>query len=256
MKKLLIILITLLISGCAALSPPPPAPKSALAKGSKVGILVSSDSEFEHLHVGTTIFNNFSHSVTTPWNMQPRTQEYFSKALSDVGFNVLDLKAAGFNEKLSDALVIEKDKEWNFNPENQHLITRLRKEFGLDAIVKVSPVITRVRNECSSYGCAETYMNKSGLFTRGMFLSTRYFAVTAVHVSVYRLNEPSNLSVYDPLRTVLESRVTMLRDFSDPIDLRHMTDAEFNPITESIAKKINELSAATASVLANAATIP
>lgn len=256
MNGLLILLAVTLVSGCAVLSPPPPPPTNALAKGSKVGLVVTLDSEIEHLHVGTTAFNNFSYSAKLPWDMTVRTKEYFTNSLSAVGYQVLDLKAIGFDEKTLGALVIQKDKEWVFYPEMQQVLNRLRNEFGIDAVVNVSTSRTRVRNECSNFGCSETYMDKSGLFTRGMFLSTQYYAVPALYVSAYRLNEPSSLSVYDPLRATLASKVKILKDFSDPVDLRRLSDTEFIPVADSIAATINALSAATATVLSGSAKMP
>lgn len=248
--------VLVLFSGCAALSPPPPAPQSALPKGSKVGLLVELDSEIEHMHVGTTVFNNFSYKAQLPWNLQLRAQSAFTKSLTDAGLVVVDLKSAGIDGKSLGQLVIKGDKGWTFNPSEQAAVNRLRNDLGLSAVVSVSTGSMRVRNECSQFGCAETYMNQSGLFTRGFFASTRFFAVPAIYTSAYRLSEPSNLSVYEPLRSVLDTRIKLLKDFADPKDLHHLTDAEFAPVADSIAATVDAMSDATAQVLAVSAKVP
>jgi hypothetical protein len=256
MKKIFSILAAIFLTGCATLNPPPPAPKSPLATGSKVGVLVTLNPEIEHLHIGTTIFNNFSESKKLPWNLKNKTQETFSKSLSKVGFAVVDLETTGIDANTLGQLVIRKDDDWILNPKTQGALNQIQKNMGIDAVVVISSTKTRVRNECSQFGCAETYMNNSGLFTRGVFLSTRYFSVPALDVAVYRLNEPSILSVYDPLRSALASRVKLLNKFPEPKELRNLTDQEFFPIANSIAETINELATATAIVLGDSAKIP
>lgn len=256
MTRFLVYVSLLVLSGCAAFTPPPPAPQHALTKSSKVGLLVTLDPEIEHRHVGTTVFNNFDHPAQLPWDLKVRVQTAFTKSLTEAGLDVVDLQAAGLDSKALAQLVIQKDKEWIVNPEAQSTLNRLHNELGLDAIVNVSQSQVRVRNECTQFGCAETYMNKSGLFTRGFMLSTTYFSVPAFYVSAYRLSEPSNLSVYEPLRGKLASDVKMLKNFPDPKDLRQLTDEEFIPVADSLATTVDELSDATAKVLAVSAVLP
>jgi hypothetical protein len=107
--------------------------------------------------------------------------------------------------------------------------------------------------ECSGGPCAESHMANSGLFTRSMLGSTRYFAVPAMEAKVFALAPPLELSAYEPLKTLQEGRVRQLKDFAEPKDFNQLSKAEFQPVVAAIDAHIAAISRATVQTLVSGA---
>lgn len=246
---LLALFTAFLLAGCAA--PPLPPDAGKLAKGAKVGLLVQMPARAEHMHVSTTAFNNFSTSHSLPWNPAARAYEIFAADLERAGFQVVRLSGVVASTSV-DALAVSKDGRWSANPAQQAAARKLRDDH-VAAVVLVQGVRTLTRLECFGGPCAESYMANSGLFTRGMLASTRYFAVPAMEAKVFVMDPALDLSAYEPLKTLQRERVRQLKDFSEPRDLKRLTPAEFAPVASSIDAHLRALSRSTAQALSGGA---
>lgn len=244
-KRLLAAICFLILAGCTT-APPIPPNSGKLAKGSKVGLLVYMPAPAQHLHVGTTVFNNFSATYQFPWNPTSRAYEVFQSDLEKAGFQVVRLTT--FATTSVNALAIEKDGRWIANPRQEWSVKKLREE-QISAVVLIEGKRTRVRMECSGGPCAESYMENSGLFTRSMLGFTRYFSAPAMEAKIFVLDNPLELTAYEPLKAMQVNRVQQLNDFAEPRDFKHLSNAEFSPVASSIDAHIKSLSRSTAQAL-------
>lgn len=237
------------LAGCTT-APPVPPNAGKLPKGAKVGLLVNMPAPAQHMHVGTTVFNNFSTGYQFPWNPTSRTYDVFTADLEKAGFQVVRLTS--YATTTVNALAVSQNDGWRANPA-QSWATQKLKEEQIAAVVVIEGKRTLTRMECSGGPCAESYMANSGLFTRGMLGSTRYFAVPAMEAKVFALSPPIELSAYEPLKTLQAGRVRQLRDFAEPKDARQLSKAEFQPVVTAIDAHIASLSRATVQTLVSGA---
>jgi hypothetical protein len=245
LNRIFAIVCFFILAGCT--TAPAISPNSGkIAKGSKIGLLVYMPAPAQHMHVGTTVFNNFSTPYQFPWNPTVRTYEAFQSELEKAGFQVVRLTS--YATTSLNALAIEKDGRWIANPKQEWSAKKLKEE-QISAVVVVEGKRTLTRMECTGGPCDESYMENSGLFTRGMFASTRYFAVPAMELKIFTLNDPLEITAYEPLKTIQRTRVRQLNDFADPRDFKRLTTTEFSPVAASIDGYIKSLSRSTAQSL-------
>ncbi|MGJ7566384.1 hypothetical protein ACSFBM_21230 [Variovorax sp. GB1R11] len=240
-------LCLLIMAGCTT-APPVPPNAGRIAKGAKVGLLVYLPNQAQHMHVGTTVFNNFSNNYAFPWNPRTRTYEAFQSELEKAGFQVVRLST--YPTTSLNALAVEKDGRWIANPRQEWSSKKLREE-QVAAVVVVQGKRTLTRMECTGGPCAESHMENSGLFTRGIFASTRYSAVPAMEAKVFVLDGPVELTAYEPLKTLQLQRLKPLPDFAEPKDLKQLTSTEFAPVASAVDAHIRSLSRGTAQALAS-----
>jgi hypothetical protein len=205
-----------------------------------------------HEHVGTTILNNFSTNRKLPWDLGARAKTAFSSALSDAGFEVIDLTASGIAAKAADALAVPRDQAWHVNPLQAQTFEQLHTRHRLDAIIVAYSQRTLASTECYGGPCTDRYVLTSGLFTRGIFNLTSYYAVPAFDTKVFLLASPADLSAYDPIRRTTRAKVKLLRDMPEPKNLKNLSDDEFSPVVDWIATYVNRIAAASASALSGA----
>lgn len=235
----------LILAGCT--TAPPLAPNAGrIAKGSKVGLLVYLPNRAQHVHVGTTVFNNFSSDYAFPWNATTRAYEVFQSDLEKAGFEVVRL--SNYATTSVNALAVEKDGRWVGNP-RQEAASRKLREAQVAAVVVVEGKRTQARLECTGGSCGETYMANSGLFTRGMFVSMSYFAVPAFEAKVFVLDSPVELTAYEPLKRLQLERVKVLKSFAEPADLKKLTNTEFAPVASAVDAYVQSLSRGTVQAL-------
>ncbi|AGU52806.1 hypothetical protein VAPA_2c02450 [Variovorax paradoxus B4] len=247
-SRLLAFVIAIVLAGCAATAPPVAPNTGKLAKGAKVGVLVYMPSPAQHLHVGTTVFNNFSTNYPFPWTPTSRAYEVFASDLEKAGFQVVRLSS--FATSTVDALAVSADGRWIANPKQEWAARKLREE-QISAVVLVEGKRTLARLECTGGPCAESYMANSGLFTRSMLGMTRYFAVPAVEAKVFIMDPPMDLMAYEPMRTMQARRVRQLDNFPEPRDFKRLSNAEFAPVAASIDAHLRSLSRSAAQALSN-----
>ncbi|HEX9392545.1 MAG TPA: hypothetical protein VF928_14640 [Usitatibacteraceae bacterium] len=244
----LLCFFVLVLAGCAT-APAAPVPSFALPAGSKVGILVALDRAPVHVHVGTTVFNNFSKSYSFPWDINEKATSTFSAQLKAASFVLIELASVGFKANEINALVTSDGRAWLDNPAQLAQLDRLRKELDVKAVVVVADKRVLADLECSGGPCAERYMDKSGLFTRSFLGLTRYKAVAAMEVKIFVLNPAVELSAAEPLKAKLEQRAVFMRDFKEPKVFANLTPEEFAPVANMIDGYLNGAAAAAATTL-------
>ncbi|MDZ4360059.1 MAG: hypothetical protein U1B84_27200 [Variovorax sp.] len=244
-RRLLALFMALALTGC--MTPPPLPPNGGkLAKGAKVGLLVRMHASAEHMHVGTTVFNNFSTPYPFPWNPTAKVYEAFTSELEKAGFQVVRLTS--FATTSVNALAVFQHDQWIANPA-QAWAARKLKDDQIAAVVLVEATRTQARLECTGGPCGESFMQNSGLFTRGMLASTRYFAVPAFEAKVFVMDPPLNLAAYEPMLSQQRQRVRQLKDFEEPRDLKRLSTAELAPVASAIDGYVRALSRNTAQAL-------
>ncbi|MFS2053171.1 hypothetical protein ACEN9J_01945 [Variovorax sp. Varisp41] len=250
LKRLLALaMLATALVGCTT-APPVPPDAGKLPKGAKVGLLVNMPAPAQHMHVGTTVFTNFATSHQFPWNPTSRTYDIFTADLERAGFQVVRL--TNYATTSVNALAVSQNDGWRANPA-QAWATQKLKEQQIAAVVVVEGKRTLTRMECSGGPCAESHMANSGLFTRSMLGSTRYFAVPAMEAKVFAIAPPIELSAYEPLKTLQAGRVRQLKDFAEPKDFNQLNQAEFQPVVTAIDAHIAAISRATVQALVNGA---
>ncbi|QSI32326.1 hypothetical protein GNX71_23145 [Variovorax sp. RKNM96] len=245
LNRLLAIVCFFILAGCT--TTPAVSPNAGkLAKGSKIGLLVYMPAPAQHMHVGTTVFNNFSTPYQFPWNPTVRTYEVFQSDLEKAGFQVV--KLTSYATTSVNALAIEKDGRWIANPRQEWSARKLKEE-QISAVVVVEGKRTLARLECTGGPCGESYMENSGLFTRSMLGFTRYFSVSAMEAKVFILENPLEITAYEPMKTIQRNRVRQLNDFAEPRDFQRLTNTEFSPVVSSVDAHIKSLSRGTTQAL-------
>lgn len=233
---LTICVFVLWLAGCASgpSGSQPSVMKGALPAGSKVGLLISVGSGVAHEHIGTTIFNNFTKNRTLSFDVGDRARDYLSTRLAEGGFVVVDIERAGFRM----------DQFAHGLPSQTEHLGRLRQELGLQALVVVREQRVMASLECSGGPCSERYMEKSGLFTRGVFNLTRYIAVAALDTKVLLLDSSTDLGFSDPLKSELAKRVKVLSFAKEPENLQVLTEEEFAPVAGWIDEYLKNMASA------------
>lgn len=248
--------IFIVLAGCATLSPPPDLPTYAAAPGARVGLLLAISPTAAHEHVGTTVFNNFSAEQHFPWNLQDLVRRDFVQALRDAGYEVVELDPARFKPESLARLMVRDAGHWTIAAEETQDFTQLRQEMHLAALVVAFSTPTLVSRECTQYGCTDRVAQSSGLFTRSVLFSTKWYAVPGFGTAVYNLDPPIHLSEYEPLAAVIAQRVKTLRDMKAPNDFKMLTDEEFAPVSAWIAQYTQQLANASAQSIGGKASKP
>ena len=244
----LLYFFVLVLAGCATV-PVAPVPSFTLPAGSKVGILVALDPTPVHVHVGTTVFNNFSKSYTFPWDINQKATSTFGAQLKAASLVPMDIAPLGFKASEINALVTSDGRAWLDNPAQLAQLNRLRKELDVKAVVVVADKRVLADLECTGGPCAERYMDKSGLFTRSFLGLTRYKAVAAMEVKLFVLNPAVELSAVEPLKARLAQRAVLMRDFKEPKVFANLTPEEFAPVVNAIDGYLNGAATAAATAL-------
>jgi len=257
LRALAALLFVAAFTGCAThLSYIPPAPGVALQQSSKVGLLVALDSTAKHVHVGTTVFNNFTRDWQLPFDLAAHAGESFAGRLRASGFKVVRLDPAVVPPREVDALIVPEWGEWQENPEQAAILRSLKDEQGLAALVVVHGERIRRDPACAGGPCSEFVNLPTGLYTRS-YLTMRNFkpvqgmkfkAVADIETRVFLLSPPADLSVYEPFAGVARNRV--IDAFVHPADYRNMSSEELQPVADWIRTYVDRMAEETAVVLA------
>ncbi|MBC7501605.1 MAG: hypothetical protein H7315_14075 [Herminiimonas sp.] len=247
----LLIFILILMTGCA--TAPVPVPSFAISPGSKVGLLVSLPSSPVHLHIGTTVFNNFTKPYELPETLDASATNRITTRLRENGFQPVDLKPLGWKISDVNALAKSDGQHWVANPDQLTQLNRLRNELGLRAIVVMTEARVSADLGCAGGPCSDRQMERSGLFSLSFLNISRFRAVAAMEMKVFILDPAVELSSAQPLKSQLELRVLPLAGFKEPADYKNLTPAEFAPVVNWIHGFIDEAAASTAKALRNGA---
>jgi hypothetical protein len=225
------ILSAIFLSGCAT---SPPVPKIELTQGDRIGVLVDSGNTLSHLHVGTTVFNNFSRSYDYKSNLRSDISQAVEKSVQKAGLTVVNLQTAGFNYSDISNLVQAAGDKWQISSGKESIALRLKKELNLKAILVVKEGRVLASLECYGGPCAERYMDSSGLFTRSFFGDTNYVAVAAYQWNVFVLDPPADFALDPTFRKIIRIPSIRLERFKDPADFKNLTQNELAPVQDAI----------------------
>lgn len=240
MKKLRYVLaLVISLTGCAS---SPKIPSFTMKQGDKVGVLVEIGQHPIHTHIGTTIFNNFEKSYPYQWGLDLAITDILTSALSQAGFEVVDLEKDGVRYSAITPLVVNDRGAWRLSPGKDKVYRALLKEKGLKAIVVVKETRVMSALECAGGPCTPRYTEASGLYTRSFLGIDHYIAVAAFDLDVCVLDPLANLAEADPLRSMMSQPVVPLKDFADPKDFKQLTEADLRPVRDAILKFSEQMS--------------
>lgn len=220
-----IVLIAFFIQGCATKLPP----KVAVPEHAKIGVMLLIDEKPKHVHVGTTIFNNFERGDVSDWDIKNRIHKYMQSTLSQ--HKVIFIEPS--RKLLSDRLEFI-SYGWDSLSLNEELISEIdsvTKPSDIDFLVTIEPYSAPVEYESTVY--ADGY----GLFTRCIFGICRAEALSHVTTRVYAMNPPRLVSWSATTKNNLSVEI------SSYDDLKHLTSIEADkakdPFVSYISADIN-----------------
>lgn len=221
------------LSGCAT---SPEMPKIATNRGDRVGLLVDVGDNLSHMHVGTTVFSNFSKRYDYNFNLQSDVTRTIEKSLRDAGLVAVDLRSAGLSHADLSGLIQITDEKWQIAAGKESVAQRLRNELGLKAVLVLKEARVLAALECFGGPCTERYMDASGMFTRSFMGATGYSAIAAYRWNVFVLDPVADTARTDTFRKITGIPAIRLRDFNTPADLNNLTERELAPIRDAILK--------------------
>jgi len=229
----IILIATSFIAGCATA---PPLPKIESSRGDRIGLLVEAGDSPSHMHIGTTIFNNFTKKYPYNWNLSADITRTIEQSVRGAGFTVVDLRQEGINYAEISDLIQPSGEKWQIAFGKEEIIYRLREQLQLKALLVVKETRVMAALECMGGPCSERYADSSGLYTRSFLNLTSYNAVAAYQWNVFVLDPVADAAKVDPLSSMLRIPAIFLSGFKDPADFKNLTETEFAPVRKAILR--------------------
>lgn len=206
-----------------------PLKKTSIPKQSRIGIIIGEfPSDMTHVHIGTTIFNNFSKEYSTKNNFKTIINNTSKKYLNNIGYEsvVINLDRKRFKE--IDNLVSKDGANILLSPSAGSTLEALRKKYNVDMIISFKTYKSSVYLKPDSYFEAGNY----GLFTRSSFGRDRFMVYSFMQMEAINISPPTvNAFSWQYDNPELES-------INAPKDFHNFPSVEMNKVEESIIERI------------------
>lgn len=240
LRKIILFGLVLLLSGCATTMQKAEF-KSKIKPGEQIGILIETSDQPIHNHIGTLVFNNFVKTYPYPWALQSSMTTSFSKPLTDAGYKVVDLRAAGFDAANLSGLLEEKNGNWVVAKDKEAIVAKLRDTLNLKMVVVAKQSRSLASLECSGGPCSSRYIDASGLFTRSIFGIDAYFAVAALSWNIYTFSPYEDVAEIPPFKEMLWRPSSIMRGFKTPANFKELSEAELAPVREVVLSLVSRV---------------
>ena len=173
-----IILIALLLQGCAT----QPLPKVPVSENAKIGVMFLTDQKPKHVHVGTTMFNNFENKDVSDWDLKPSTYRYIEEILNKHSVVLIEPSQELINNRFD--FISTGWDSFYFNDDLKKELNAVILDKNIDFLITFEPYSYAVeRNSTVS-------ANGYGLFTRCLVGSCKASVLSNFAMRVYATNPP------------------------------------------------------------------
>lgn len=248
-KTVVVFCAVLIFSGCASLHVPE-VPQHAIPANANVGLLINVGDNPTHVHVGTTILNNFNKKLPYDWNMKEAIfQTYKTQIESSTSLKVIDLHDYGIKRASQVDFVDVKDKQWSVVEANSSLRNSLMDK-NLYAVITVTEKPTLASLECGAGGCSERYVDGFGVFSRSFLGIKNFTATAAFDITAEVIQPPVDLARQPALSDLasFQKKSKLITELK-PQNLKNITDQELAPVKAHILQYIQTVAEATSDFL-------
>jgi hypothetical protein len=218
-----------------------------IGPGDKVGVFVS---------VGDTLFHSASgepkgdlegpRSTVKRYTAEWGIRRYIkSRLVADLqgrrGLKVVDLRRQGVTYNQLAGLIARRGGEWAVRPNRQGIYDRLMRELKLKAVILVTERRTYATSFCVKDGCVDYYLGGHGLISIGDAVFRKYFSVAAYETDIFILDPMANLGLGGTFKRLDKKRVRRLRGFTEPRDLKKLTNKDWGRVLIPIKGYVDEL---------------
>ncbi len=207
------------LSGCAVA----PLQKEAIAKGVKVGIVVRDfPQELRHVHIGTTVFNNFDKNYPLSFNMSEHVINRASQDLKNLGYLPISLKLTDPEQQELQQAVKRSDWDGSFSlsPTAQNTLSALKQKYGVDLII-------------TYYSDNHFPAGNYGLFTQSFFNMNLFKVYSFINMDAVKTDPPAinghGQYIDNP----------PLPEFNTPLDFKNIPATEIYKVESAIMKRID-----------------
>ncbi len=176
------IFIFLVLQGCATTLPP----KVDVRENSKIGVMFLIDDKPKHVHVGTTVFNNYVKNDISEWEIKTSIKQYIESKLNRYSVVLIEPSQDLLNNRLE--FIKSEWGSYHLNDDLKPEISRITKDSNIDFLITLEPYSFAVAP--NSTVSASGY----GLFTRCGFGICRAESLNNVKSRVYAMDPPRLVS--------------------------------------------------------------
>ncbi|VEN74238.1 exported hypothetical protein [Candidatus Desulfarcum epimagneticum] len=139
MKKFFFGILALIVSGCAMGPKLQPLPVFNIEKNSRIGIINFIPPNPKHIHIGTTVFNNFKKEYQVDWNIPGFINGETRRQAARLGYKTVIIKPdETLKAQLTDRTLV-KENRTVLNPSVSPLLSQLTEQYGINLLFIFEP---------------------------------------------------------------------------------------------------------------------
>ncbi len=234
-KKIIISLFLISLVGCVGGNYPSPPPKISFAPTSRVGVINMIKDEITHVHVGTTVINNFSKKYSFNYNFPIFVENELIQTIKEnSNYEVVKIPPTKILIERKDKLVrySKKDKKVYLNTVLVPEFNSLSEKYNID-------VFLLMRTYSSRDYIANSPMNLDdyGLYTRSVLGFAGGFSYANLIIQGVSANPPTFIGGED-YNYLDSNRGSFIKaHFKLPNDIKNLSVDELSVVDRDIKEK-------------------
>jgi len=221
-KIIVVLILSFILFGCYAKLPTDVEVKS----NARFGVMYLLDENPKHVHVGTTVFNNFVTTKASDWSTREILVSYtIDKLKSEYGFEAIEIEPT--QKMLAQRLKLYKSKG-NTYTINEDLISEFQKAIDgkdVDFLITIEPIDLEIDINSTVY--SEGY----GLYTRCFLKMCEAKWFHHAIARIYEMNPPRIASWSAPTRVITCSDCTVEIDWNN---LKNLSSSDIDKTKEHV----------------------
>lgn len=234
LRKCLFYSIIIVLIGCAGNYPAPP-PKMNFSPTSRVGIINMIEDKITHVHVGTTVFNNFSKKYDFNFNFPLFVEsELIQNIKNKCNYEVIKIPPTQKIIENKDSLISysKAEKKVFLNPTLAPEFDSLSKQFNVNAFL-----VMRTYSSMDYIANSSMRLDDYGLYTRSVLGFTGGFSYANLIIQGISANPPTFIGGED-FNYLDENRGGFINvGFKFPNDIKNLSVSDMLVIDKDIKEK-------------------